>query len=181
MHHWKICRRNLQVFQCHRVFLALHGSGARWALGVLLLFIGGRGCIDAVTIEGDKIFAQVTSCTQANVGIYYPLYNQHFIHDLVIEFVVRNCIWLVLMIIENWTLASSATASVKQVTNSQACFHKNPFVPAQKTLFHKDGLLMLCYSWWDIEVYSLVMESNPQSQNKIEIILSPKWSNPIQC
>ena len=57
------------------------------------------------------------------------------------------------MIMKNWTPASPATTFVKWVTNSQACFHKSSFVPAQKTLFHKDGLLMFFYSSSDIAVY----------------------------
>lgn len=91
---------NSGAIDCSLHFMGL-APGELW--GFCCYLFGGRGCISAVMIEGDKIFARVTSCTQSDVGIYYPLYNQHFIHNSCIEFVVRNCVRSVLMIIENRT------------------------------------------------------------------------------
>lgn len=55
--------------------------------------------MDSVAIEDDKIFNQVTSCTKSDVGIHYPLCNQHFICDSCIEFVARYCIFSALVVI----------------------------------------------------------------------------------
>lgn len=55
--------------------------------------------MDAVAVESDKIFNQVTSCTKSDAGIHYALCNQHFICYSCIEFVVRNCIFSALVII----------------------------------------------------------------------------------
>lgn len=88
-----------------------------------------------MTREGDKIFARVTSIYLSVSGIYYPFYSYHFIHDSCIEFVVKNCVHSVLMIIENRTPPFLASTYVERVTNyNQARFHKNLFVPAQKKL-----------------------------------------------
>lgn len=97
VYHWKFCRWNFQVFQYQRSlrFMGL-GPGELW--GICHLF-GGRGCMNAVAIEIDKIFNQLTSCTKSEVEIHYPLWNQHFICDSFIEFVVRNCIFSALVII----------------------------------------------------------------------------------
>lgn len=82
VHHWK----NLQMqflsmyssaVDCSLYFTGL-GPGELW--GFWCCLFGGRCCIDAVTVEDDKIFAWVTSCTQCDVGTSQSTFHPRFLY-----------------------------------------------------------------------------------------------------